>query len=128
MESKKYDTLIEMLEFQSDHNGHEVAFTFQNLPYTFSQMWESINLFAAYLLNLGLSPGDRVVLTLPNSAEFFSAFYGIQRIGGTAVPIFPGSGPERIFSIAHLCSAQLIVAPSSLPDDQIAGYKEMANK
>jgi len=63
------------------------------------------------------------VLALPNSAEFFGAFYGVQQAGGIAVPLFPGSGPRRIFSVARLCGAEIIVAPSSLPRDQLEQYE-----
>jgi len=37
----------------------------------------------------------------------------------------PGSGPQRIFSIAKLCGAEVIVAPSSIPGDQLEQYKAM---
>ncbi|MCJ7625125.1 MAG: AMP-binding protein [Anaerolineaceae bacterium] len=125
MLSKEFSTLIEMLEFRAGRNGDAVAFTFQKQACTYAEMWESINHFGAYLQQSGISHGDRVVLVLPNSAEFFAAFYGVQRMGGIAVPLFPGSGPERIFSIARSCEASTIVAPSTLPEEQIAGYKKM---
>jgi acyl-CoA synthetase (AMP-forming)/AMP-acid ligase II len=128
MVSKEFKTLIEMLQIRAGHNGDAVAFTFQDEAYTYAEMWESINRFGAYLQKSGISRGDRVVLVVPNSAEFFTAFYGIQRMGGIAVPLFPGSGPVRIFSIAGSCDASVIVAPSFLPEEQIAGYKKMGNE
>jgi acyl-CoA synthetase (AMP-forming)/AMP-acid ligase II len=128
MFSKKFSSLIEMLEYQADHNGDKIAFTFQTMPCTYDQMWESINCFGAYLKDLGVSQGDRVVLALPNSVEFFGAFYGIQRVGGIAVPLFPGSGPERLLSIANLCEARLIVVPSSLPEKQLIAYRDTQNE
>lgn len=119
MLSKKFNTLIEMLEAQAGSLGDKVAFTFLHQPVTYSAMWEGINRFGACLQDLGMQPGDRVVMALPNSAEFFSAFYGVQRAGGTAVPIFPGSGIERIFSLAKICGAEILVAPGSFPDEEI---------
>ena len=115
-----------MLEFQAVLHGDEVAFTFQDRPGTYAQLWESVNRFGAYLKDLGVTPGERVVLAIPNSVEFFGAFYGVQRMGAIAVPLFPGSGPERLISIAHLCGARLIVAPSSLPIDLIESFKLLA--
>jgi len=92
MLSKDFPTLIEMLAYRAAHNPNEVAFTFLGEPFTYAQIWGEINRFGAYLQQLGVSRGDRVVLALPNSAEFFGAFYGTQRVGGIAVPLFPGSG------------------------------------
>jgi acyl-CoA synthetase (AMP-forming)/AMP-acid ligase II len=128
MISKKFSTLIEMLDLQFQQHPDQVAFTFQKLPCTFSQLWESVKRFGAFLLGLGVSHGDRVVLAIPNSVEFFGAFYGVQRCGGIAVPLFPGSGPERLLSIASMCGARIIVAPSSLPESQLGGYKKLANE
>lgn len=127
MLSKEFKTLIAMLEFRAGHNSDVVAFTFQDQPCTYAEMWESINHFGSYLQQSGISRGDRVVLVLPNSAEFFGAFYGVQRMGGIAVPLFPGSGLERIFSIARSCDASMIVAPSHLPEEQIAVFKKMGS-
>jgi acyl-CoA synthetase (AMP-forming)/AMP-acid ligase II len=127
MLSKKFNTLIGMLEVQADLIGDKLAFTFLHQPVTYSEMWDGISRFGAYLQDLGMQPGDRVVLALPNSAEFFSAFYGIQRAGGTAVPIFPGSGIGRIFSLATICGAEILVAPSSFPDEELTELNQKAS-
>jgi acyl-CoA synthetase (AMP-forming)/AMP-acid ligase II len=71
--------------------------------------------FAGLLLGRGLEPGGRVVIALPNGPEFFFAFYGAQRAGGVAVPVYPGAGPGRITDLARLCGAKFVVAPSGLP-------------
>jgi acyl-CoA synthetase (AMP-forming)/AMP-acid ligase II len=125
--TKQFSTLIEMLEFRASQNPDKTAFTFQDQAYAFGEMWGNINQFGAYLQQLGVSPGDRVVLAIPNSSEFFTAFYGIQRVGGIAVPLFPGSGPERIFSIGKLCAANVIVAPDFIPPRQLDGFKNIGS-
>jgi len=114
-----------MIEFQADQTPEAVAFTFLNQPIRYVEMWGKINQFAAYLQELGIQQGDRIILALPNSEEFFAAFYGVQRAGGIAVPLFPGSGPERIFTIAGLCGSHVLIAPSSIPEKQITQYKRM---
>ena len=126
--SPKYKTLIEMLETRADQTPDRVAFTFLRQTITYAKLWDGINCFASYLSQMGIKPGERVVLALPNSAEFFSGFYGVQRAGGIAVPLFPGSGPDRIFSIAELCGAGMIVAPSAIPEIQLSQYKQMGAK
>lgn len=120
------ETLIEMLEFRANETPDKTAFTFDGRPCTFRQMWEAVNRFAAYLLTLEINPGDRVVVVLPNSHEFFFAFYGVQRTGAIAVPVFPGLGPPHILSMARLCQARAVVIPSSTPKDQLAAFREQA--
>lgn len=128
MDSPKFKTLIEMLEVQADRTPKSIAFTFSHQPTTYDEMWGEINRFGAYLQQVGIKPEDRVVLALPNSAEFFAAFYGVQLAGGTAVPLFPRSGPDRIFNIAGFCGSDIIVAPSSTPEKQFSQYKRMGAK
>src|SRR5258706_298602 len=38
---------------------------------------------------LGVSRGDRVLIMLPDSAEFVAAFFGAAKIGAVAVPVNP---------------------------------------
>src|SRR4030081_1605024 len=37
----------------------------------------------------GVSRGDRVLIVLPDSAEFIAAFFGAAKIGAVAVPVNP---------------------------------------
>ncbi len=41
------------------------------------------------LLSQGVSRGDRVLIALPDSAEFVAAFFGAAKIGALAVPVNP---------------------------------------
>jgi acyl-CoA synthetase (AMP-forming)/AMP-acid ligase II len=107
----EFTTLIEMLEFRARDSGEQTAFTFQEKRTTFQTLWDHVNRFASILLDKGLSRRDRVIIALPNGAEFFFAFYGVQRAGGIAVPLFPDSSAERIASIADSCGAKIVVLP-----------------
>src|SRR5260370_32525090 len=41
------------------------------------------------LLAQGVCRGDRVLIVLPDSAEFVAAFFGAAKIGAVAVPVNP---------------------------------------
>jgi len=112
MKLQEFGTLTDLLASQAALQTDRVAFIFAEKPWTFGRMWEGINRFAGFLLKQGMNRGDRVVLALPNSPGFFTAFYGVQRAGGIPVPFYPDSGPERILTIARLCEAGAIVTPS----------------
>jgi len=104
-------TLIEMLEHRAKVSGEKTAFTFQGQPTSFQSLWGNLNQFATLLAEHGIKRQECVVIALPNGAEFFSTFYGSQRAGGIAVPLFPDSSAERIESIANSCDARIIVLP-----------------
>jgi len=111
MNPESIATLPELLAFRARESGDATAFTFGGRDYSFAALWLGARRAAHQLLNLGLAKGDRALIALPNGAEFFSALYGILRVGGVAVPIFPESGPERMLAIARLCGARLVVLP-----------------
>lgn len=104
-----------MLELRSQDSREKAAFTFEGQPTSFQTLWNAINQFASQLLDQGVRPRERVVITLPNGAEFFFAFYGVQRAGGIAVPLFPESSTERIASIGKSCEARLVILPEGSP-------------
>ncbi|MGE5123297.1 MAG: AMP-binding protein [Acidobacteriaceae bacterium] len=108
-------TLIELLDRRMDESGEKTAFTFIGSPCSFQDLWRGINRFASFLLEKGVTPGERVVVALPNGEDFFYAFYGIQRAGAIAVPLFPESDIPRVASIARMCGARLAVLPAKIP-------------
>ena len=112
---RRSKTLIEMLEYRAKASGEKTAFTFQGQPTSFQTLWQRMDQFASALLEQGLTPGERVVIALPNGAEFFFALYGVQRAGGIAAPLFPDSSAERIESIAKSCEARFVILPENSP-------------
>jgi len=117
--------LLKIIAERSIRHPEKVAFTFyRQPPCTFSRLWREINLCAAGLLQLGLNPREPVIIAIPNSDHFFFAFYGVQRAGGMAVPVFPGSGVDRMFKLAGLCGASSIVISQTYPPAKIEELKK----
>jgi acyl-CoA synthetase (AMP-forming)/AMP-acid ligase II len=118
------NTLIDMLAYRAHHTPERAAFVFNNTPVTFSSMWNDINRVGSFLKKAGIGTGDRVVIIFPNGAEFFAAFYGVQRAGAVSVPIFPGSGTSRVLSILNSCGAKAVIVPGDTPAEQVETYRQ----
>jgi len=58
------------------HNGEEI---------TFGQLDRACNRLANSLANLGLAPGDRCVLMMPNSIHSITAYYALAKLGAEVV-------------------------------------------
>lgn len=58
-----------------------------NRRLTFGEVDAAANSVASYLLERGLSSGDRVALTIPNVVEFPIVYFGILKAGGVVVPL-----------------------------------------
>jgi acyl-CoA synthetase (AMP-forming)/AMP-acid ligase II len=65
---------------------------------TFRQLKEQVGRFAGGLVDLGLRPGDRVVLLVPMSFELYVCLLGLFHIGATAVLVDPKAPVEDILS------------------------------
>ena len=128
MGATHFQTLVDMLDYRAAHSPDAVAFTFSDHAFTYAELWQRINGFGRYFQDLKLLPGDRIVLALPNGPEFFAALYGGQRAGYIPVPLFPGSGAERILSIARLCGSKLVIVPSSMGGDQLTSLKKLGDQ
>jgi len=58
-------------------------------PLTYAELAERAGRVAAAWQELGVRPGDRVLLVLPDSADFLACFFGTIKIGAVAVPVNP---------------------------------------
>jgi long-chain acyl-CoA synthetase len=63
--------------------------------------WRTIdrlaNRFAHGLTALGIKPGERVMLAMPNMPSWIIAYYGVLKMGGVAVLTNAGTGKETLF-------------------------------
>jgi acyl-CoA synthetase (AMP-forming)/AMP-acid ligase II len=107
------ETLIDVLAYRARETPEREALVFEGETLTYGELGRRIGAVAAGLAGRGLGRGGRVVLALPNGVDFFAAFYGIQRAGGVAVPVYPDSGPRRLRRIAELCGAELSLVASA---------------
>ena len=68
---------------------------------------------ASALVEAGVKAGDHVVLIGPNSLEWLYCDFGIQAAGAISVPIYSGTVPEVVQTIAADCDAVLAIASDS---------------
>lgn len=102
-------TLVGMVMRRAALSPDRVAFTFDGQDTTYRDLARQVARMAAALRGSGVGPRDRVVLVMPNSAEFFAVFYGVQHLRAVAVPLYHVPQPDRIARIAHHCGARAVV-------------------
>jgi long-chain acyl-CoA synthetase len=72
-------------------------------PITWAQARDTVESLSAYLLNLPLNPGDRVLLLSENRPEWGMADLAIQAVRASTVPIYPSLMEADIHLIAIDC-------------------------
>ncbi|MGW4182055.1 (2,3-dihydroxybenzoyl)adenylate synthase [Streptomyces albidoflavus] len=91
--------------------------------WSYRELDERADRLAAGLLARGIAPGDRVVVQLPNVAEFFEVIFALFRIG--ALPVF-ALPAHRETEIGYFCSFTEAVAYVTAAEHDGYDYRGLA--
>jgi benzoate-CoA ligase family protein len=69
--------------------GQRLAVAGTGLPLSYAELAERASRVGNAWQALGVAPGDRVLLILPDSPEFIACFFGTVKMGAVAVPVNP---------------------------------------
>ena len=93
----RYESLAALIRASFARNGEARAFSNRGTTLTFAEADRLSRDFAAYLRNgLGLSPGDRIAVMLPNLLQSPVAIFGILRAGLVTVNVNPMYTPHEL--------------------------------
>jgi long-chain acyl-CoA synthetase len=118
-------TLHEFFERVAVEYPANVATIFFRQRLTYGQLDEQANRFAAGLQGLGVQPGDRVAIILPNCPQFMVALFGVLKAGAVAMPLNPAyvarelkgqfndAGVETVIAINTVAPRVLEVMPDT---------------
>lgn len=76
-----------------------VALRWDDRSLEYGGLTAAVRELAERLCGAGVAPGDRVLLALPNSAEYVLSFLAIVTAGAIAVPVDPQAGAERLRAV-----------------------------
>ncbi|MFF5113621.1 (2,3-dihydroxybenzoyl)adenylate synthase [Streptosporangium sp. NPDC000509] len=79
--------------------------------WTYADLDAEADLLARGLRRLGLRKGDRVVVQLPNCAEFVQLWFALQRLGAVPVHAMPGHRRAEIDHLVRISGAVACVIP-----------------
>ncbi|WP_211281853.1 AMP-binding protein [Sanguibacter antarcticus] len=79
------ESLTAALERGAAEYPDRVALDFMGRTTTYAELWDEVRRAASALIGLGVVPGDRVAVALPNCAAHVVAFYATLRIGAVVV-------------------------------------------
>jgi 2,3-dihydroxybenzoate-AMP ligase len=104
-------TLGQMLDRSCDLYHHKEAFVSGEVRLTYEQLREMMNRAAIAFLELGLLKLDRVLLQIPNWAEFVYAYYGLHKIGAIPVMCIPRFSQREMEHFCEITEAKAWIVP-----------------
>jgi len=84
---------------------HRVAVVDAFSSHTYSELDKLVDRAAGAFAALGITPGDRMLLQLPNSCRFAVALFGLVRAGAIPVLCLPGHRLTELSRFAHVSGA-----------------------
>lgn len=92
------ETFRFLLSQRAARHGDRIAVVGGDIRWTYAELSERADIAAAGFLALGLQPGDRVIVQLPNIPAFLSVTFGLFRAG--LIPVFTLPA-HRLTEITH---------------------------
>jgi long-chain acyl-CoA synthetase len=113
-------TMPEFLEKTAMKFPERTAFMFLGREISFNEFNALVNRFARSLSDLGIRPGERVALLLPNIPQIAIAYYAIWRVHAIAVPINPLYTDKEIAHQLNTSGASTAITLDLLADRILA--------
>lgn len=120
-------TVGRLLNQAAARYGPREALMYAGQRWTFDAFRAATDRVARALIALGIRPGDKVSVWMPNRAEWLFLFGAIAKIGAVIVPIntrFRTGDMEYL--VNHSDSAALVIMDKSGPVDYLAMLREVA--
>src|SRR5258708_15772813 len=86
---EKFNVASHFLDAPAEQHPQCVAIVGEPREVSYGELATLANRAGNALRAQGVSRGDRVLIVLPDSAEFMAAFFGAAKIGAVAVPVNP---------------------------------------
>ena len=102
-------TLIDYLDGLARDHAPKTALLFKGTAVSYGQLDTESTAFAAALWDLGVRPGDRVALLLPNCPQFFVAEFGAWKTGAIVVAVNPTYSEREIEHVLESTRAETVV-------------------
>jgi long-chain acyl-CoA synthetase len=107
-------TLGEMLRRRAAATPNLTALVYGEQTVSFAELAARVEAMGRGLVRLGLQPGDRALLMVPNCPAYIEAYYGILAAGGTVVPVNPLYVPREVAHIASDSGARWLIVADAI--------------
>lgn len=104
-----HETAVTLFEKQVGLRKDKTALLFEDQSLSFEMLNRKANIIANRLREIGIRPGDYVVVIPERSLEMIIAILGIIKSGGAYVPIDPSYPENRIQYIIEDCCAKAVI-------------------
>ncbi|MFZ7087699.1 AMP-binding protein [Curtobacterium sp. RRHDQ10] len=103
--------LFDIVRERAEQHPTRTFVTDGTLTVTYGQLHEDAIRLAAGLKDLGVGKGDRVVVQMPNWAEFATVVAALSRLGAVLVPTMPIFRHDEVGYVLRHSEARVVIGP-----------------
>lgn len=118
------ETLAERFETVFARFPDRAAFHFMGASYTFGQLNELSDRFAAFLTQCGCSSGNAVGINLPNIPEYLIALVGAQKVGCIVTGVSPLLSPKEMAYQLNDADVKVLVTLDAIFEQRLTKIKD----
>lgn len=85
------------------------ALVFLGTRFTYLELRDAVDRFATALHRMGVGPGGRAMLYLPNTPQWVIANFAVQKLGAAVVPVSPIYTARELRHIAEDAGVEIVV-------------------
>lgn len=86
---RQYESIVQFFDECTEKFRERVAYVSVGASLTYGELARKVNAFAAYLQGIGVKPGERVAIMLPNTFQYPVALFGALKAGAVVVNVNP---------------------------------------
>ncbi|MFZ3561263.1 amino acid adenylation domain-containing protein [Streptomyces sp. BH055] len=114
--------LPEQFARQAGATPHAIALETGEQRLTYTELNERANRMAHWLIAEGVDAEDRVVVSLPRTADLVAALLAVGKAGGCYVPVDPDHPAERTRAVIEDCAAVLVLDEKKVAEADLERY------
>ncbi|WP_422536346.1 AMP-binding protein [Bartonella apis] len=96
---------------------------------TYQELYEEVQALAAFMQDIGIKKGDRVLIYMPMIPQVFTSVFACARIGAVHSIVFGGFSAKELAIRIDDCKPKLIIAAScGIEPNRIVPYQAMVNQ
>jgi long-chain acyl-CoA synthetase len=103
------ETVFSTFEAVAERRKGHTAVIYLGTRTSYRELKKLSERFAAALAGIGVRPGEKVMLYLPNTLQWLVSWLGLQKIGAVAVPLSPIYTPADLRYIANDSGAETVI-------------------
>jgi long-chain acyl-CoA synthetase len=102
----------------ADRYRDRTALSFMGVEKSYSELEAEANQLANALVEMGVEPGERVGLYIPNEPLFPVAYYGVIKTGAIAVPLNLRMDPDTLVYVLDDSDVDVMISSAYIPEDE----------